>query len=70
MCYKSNTNFFKSRHQPRQDKPARGMQTGPLASHHLMSAETVTQQKEALNRLLQEANQSFQEKQAASTYRD
>ncbi|KAK0710682.1 hypothetical protein B0H67DRAFT_646120 [Lasiosphaeris hirsuta] len=46
------------------------MSTGPSVPHDLTTAEMVARQKEALDRLVQAAEQSFQEKQVASTRRD
>ncbi len=43
---------------------------GQLADAHLASIEMIAQQREALDRLVQAAERSFEEKQAASTRRD
>ena len=64
------------RRQPTQDGPSSTIPTeqrslpNGLESPDLTSADMVARQKEALSRLVQAADEAFQEKQAASARRD
>ncbi|KNB04788.1 hypothetical protein FOXG_19406 [Fusarium oxysporum f. sp. lycopersici 4287] len=67
---RAKTDNNQRRRQPRQDGPSGTIPAQQAAPPDLMSMEMIMRHKEALRRLMQPVEQSFQEKQAASNRRD
>ncbi|SPJ92393.1 uncharacterized protein FTOL_13679 [Fusarium torulosum] len=67
---RAKTDNNQRRRQPRQDGPSGTIPAQQAAPPDLMSMEMIMRHKEALRRLMQAVEQSFQEKQAVSNRRD